>query len=222
MTDTNETTTGDATQPDSSGGSRPAGDASKKPSATPAPRRRPKTWMETHGRDLKFILIFVTLMGLYYIATTTATLDQRFFPWYLDATAKAGGAVLHTVGYDNVRVVGTAMDTIDSSRGTITVDRGCDAIAPTALFISAVIASPASWGSKLLAVLAGTSILMTVNLLRIISLFLTAVHWPKIFNFMHLDAWQWAFIALAVLMWGTWASWVARRQRKKRPVDVAA
>jgi len=171
--------------------------------------------METHGRDLKFIVVFGSLMAVYYAATTTETLNKRFFPWYLNATANAGGAVLHAVGYDNVRVVGTAMDTVDGTQGTIAVDRGCDAVAPTALFISAVIASPASVGSKLLAVLAGTSILMVVNLLRIISLFLTAVHWPKIFDFMHLDAWQWAFIALAVLMWGTWASWAARRRKKR-------
>jgi len=171
--------------------------------------------MATHGRDLKFISIFVVLMSGYYVATTTAALNQRFFPWYLNITAKAGGAVLQTAGYENVRVVGDAMDTVDGTTGTITVERGCDAIAPTALFLSAVLASPASIGSKLFGVVIGTTILMTVNLIRIISLFLTAVHWPKIFNLMHLDVWQWAFIALAVFLWLIWASWATKRRRRQ-------
>ncbi len=215
MTNNGETNSDNDPQSGASGEPQPSAKTPR-----PTPRRRPKTWMETHGRDLKFIVIFVSLMSVYYFATTTALLNERFFPWYLDATAEAGGVVLHAVGYDNVRVVGTAMDTIDNSSGTISVERGCDAIAPTALFVSAVIASPASLGSRLFAILAGTSILMVVNLLRIISLFLTAVHWPKIFDFMHLDAWQWAFIALAVFMWGVWASWAARRSRK-RLADVS-
>ncbi len=215
MNKDNSTNSDSDPKPSRVGAQPSTGDASKTQPASAKPRPQPKTWMETHGRDLKFIVIFVTLMSTYYIATTTVMLNERFFPWYLDTTAEAGGAVLQAVGYENVRVIGKAIDTMDGSTGTITVGRGCDAIAPTALFISAVIASPASIGSRLFAVLAGTTILMTVNLVRIISLFLTAVHWPAIFDFMHLDAWQWAFIALAVFMWGVWASRAAARKRKR-------
>jgi len=176
------------------------------PSRAPTP-----SWFETHGRDLKFLLIFGFLMLVYYFVTTTDLVANRFFPWYLKATTDVAGAVLHVVGYTDVQVVGN--DLRGGGGEAITVERGCDAIAPTALFVAAVIASPATWRRKLWAVLGGVTILMVVNLIRIISLFLTAVYWPAAFDVMHLDVWQAVFIFLAIALWALWASWAARRRR---------
>jgi exosortase/archaeosortase family protein len=173
--------------------------------------------MSTHGRDLRFLIIFGLLMLGYYFLTTTYVVDQRFVPWYLKATTQAAGGTLHAVGYDAVSVEG---NDLVGKKGRITVERGCDAIAPTALFVSAVIASPAAIGSKAVAVLAGVSILMLVNLVRIITLFLTAVHWPAAFDVMHLDVWQAAFIFLAIVLWALWASWAARRRARAQRVTA--
>ena len=66
----------------------------------------------------------------------------------------------------------------------------------------------------------GVAILMIVNLIRIITLFLTAVHWPNAFDVMHLDVWQAAFIFLAIVLWALWASWAARRRRAQAKVPA--
>jgi len=50
---------------------------------------------------------------------------------------------------------------------------------------------------------------------RIISLFLCAVHWKSAFNIMHLDVWQALFIFLAILFWALWAAWAVKRQRRR-------
>ncbi len=178
---------------------------------------RPRTWMETHGRDLRFLLVFGVLMAVYYVATTTSIVKEAFFPWSLDVTTQASAAVLHTLGNDDMQVKGNVLD---SPRGWITVGRGCDAMAPTALFISAVAASPAPVLSKLTAVFGGTVILMVVNLLRIITLFWTRIHWPKAFDVMHLDIWQAVFIFLAILLWAFWASWTTQRRRRRSNVPA--
>ena len=86
---------------------------------------------------------------------------------------------------------------------------------PAALFISAVLASPVSWGSRLLAAVVGTALLLTINLIRIISLFLCAVHWRSAFDVMHLDVWQALFIFLAIFLWAIWAAWAVKRHRRK-------
>ena len=164
--------------------------------------------MDTHGRDLRFLVIFAVLMGVYYAATTTKTM-KAFFERYLEFNADASVAVLHTCGFDNVSRNGKQLV---SSKGSISVERGCDAVEPTALFVAAVLASPVAFGAKLPAVLAGALILAVVNLIRIISLFLSAVYWRKAFDMLHLDVWQAAFILLAILMWALWASWAVRRQ----------
>ena len=168
--------------------------------------------MSTHGRDLRFLVIFGILMGVYYWGTTTSAVTDRFFPWYLDATTQVSGKTLHVMGYADLTIKGNALD---GPKRAVTIERGCDAIAPTALFLSAVIASPAFWSSKFFAIFAGTAILMFINVVRIVTLYLTAVHWPAAFDVMHLDVWQAAFIFFALFMWALWASTVSRRKTQK-------
>jgi exosortase/archaeosortase family protein len=177
-----------------------------------SPPKRPRTWFETHGRDLRFLLVFVVLMAIYYAATTTSSMKDRFFPWYLDANAHASVVVLRAFSYPDVVQQGEA---VVSPRGAISVARGCDAIEPSALFVSAVLASPVALGSRLLAAVVGTMLLLSINLVRIISLFLCAVHWKSAFNIMHLDVWQALFIFLAILFWALWAAWAVKRQRRR-------
>ena len=165
-------------------------------------------WLRTHGRDLRFLLIFGALIGVYYAGTTTSFAKADFFPWYLRLTTQASAGLLHAGGYDDLTVEGNVLN---SSRDSVAVERGCDAIAPTALFVSAVLASPTSLLSKLPAVLGGMLILMVLNLARIITLFLTRAHWPSAFDIMHVEIWQALFIFLAILLWAFWASWTSAR-----------
>ena len=97
----------------------------------------------------------------------------------------------------------------------VEVVRGCDAMEPVALFVSAVLASPVSWGARAMAAIVGTAVLLTINLIRIISLFLCAVHWRSAFDIMHLDVWQALFIFLAIFLWALWAAWAVKRHRRK-------
>lgn len=172
--------------------------------------------MQTHGRDLRFLAIFGVLMLVYFFFITTSLAKDRFFPWYLDATTRVSGSVLRATGYSAVNVEGQSLV---SKRGAITVERGCDALDPTALFISAVVASPAATALKVPGLVCGTFILMVVNVIRIITLFLTRVHWSAAFDVMHLDIWQAAFILFAIVLWAVWASWAKHRNAAR--VNVA-
>lgn len=144
----------------------------------------------------------------YYLLTTTETMKSRFFPWYLRFNAGASAGALHTFGYDGVEAKETSLT---SKKGTISVERGCDAVEPTALFAAAVLASPVAFGTKIPAVIAGALFLALVNIVRIISLFLSAAHWRAAFDILHLDVWQAVFIFLALLLWLMWVSWATKR-----------
>ena len=175
-----------------------------------------RTWFRSNRTDLRFLLVFGLIMAFYYLATTTTVAKESLFPWYLRLTTAVSGGVMQTFGYDGLTVGDNVLKT---SGGSITVERGCDAMAPTALFIAAVLASPASIAMKLPAVFGGALVLMVINLVRIITLFLTRIHWPKAFDIMHIDVWQAMFIFLAIFLWAVWASWTTKRMQ--RITDVA-
>jgi len=150
------------------------------------------------------------MLVYWWFSTTPAMNDKEkgFFARYLRVNASASAWVLQRAGYDDLTARGKALN---SKRGSITVERGCDAIEPTALFVSAVLASPVRWAPKVIAVLVGSAILAVINFVRIISLFLAAVHWRAAFDILHLDVWQAVFIFLAIFLWAYWAAWAKRR-----------
>lgn len=158
-------------------------------------------------------------MGTYYASSTTSVVKDRFFPWYLTWSAEVSGAVLRTFG-SPVETSGKSLISKreNAPKAAISVERGCDAVEPSALFVSAVMASPVPFLRRLSAAFLGTMILMVLNLIRIMSLFLTAVFWREAFDVMHLDVWQAGFIFFALVMWGVWAAWESRR--RKRTVHV--
>lgn len=195
-----------------------SGDTKAAPSNPPnRPGNHSKSWYETHGRDLRFLMLFGIFMCVYYIITTTQIMEKQFFPWYLNQTAYVSGQILRLTGFD-IAIDGNSIDDLDN-RGSITVERGCDAVAPTALFVSAVLASPVPWMLKFPAMFGGVFILMVMNVFRIVTLYITRIYWTKMFDIMHLDVWQAAFIFLAIMLWAFWAAWTTKRL--KRPSDVS-
>ncbi len=170
--------------------------------------RAPRSWFTRNRSDLRFLLVFGLWIGAYYAATFTSPVKDGFFPAYLRLSARVSGALLSAVGQD-VTIDGQAM--ISGLGPSIQVERGCDAVAPSALFVSVVLASPVPWASRVLASLGGTVVLMLLNLVRIISLFLVRVHFPRAFDTMHLDVWQALFIFVAIVMWLLWASRASRQ-----------
>jgi exosortase/archaeosortase family protein len=173
-------------------------------------------WYRANRNDLRFLLIFVSLLGLYYLLTLTPPIKRGFFPAYLRANAVACGAILRAFG-EAATVQGQAI--VSPLGASIQVERGCDAVEPSALFVSAVLASPVAMSSRLAAVVAGTIALAVLNLIRVVTLYLVRVYWPAAFDTMHLDVWQALFIVIAIVLWGAWASRAAKQRTAS--VDVS-
>ncbi len=168
-----------------------------------------RSWLKANRTDLRFLLVFGLCMVLYYVSTLTPPVKDGFFPAYLRLNASVSGAILRGFGED-VTVRDQSM--ISAKGPAIEIERGCDAVEPSALFVSAVLASPVPVLSRLWAALAGTFVLMVLNLIRVVSLFLVRVYFPDAFETVHLDVWQALFIFLAIVFWAMWASRMSRRR----------
>jgi exosortase/archaeosortase family protein len=155
---------------------------------------------------------------VFYALTLVPFSRQTLFPKYLLLNAQVSGALLNGVGED-IKVIGNSLI---SKKFSLTIERGCDAVEPAALFCAAVIASPVAWSARLLAVVVGSIFLMTLNLLRILSLYYTGAYFRKAFDIMHLDVWQALFILLALVLWALWASWATQRKKRRLESNAAA
>ncbi len=173
-------------------------------------------WFHNKRPVFQFVGLFAVLMGVFYALTFIPVLNKTALPGLQKANAEVSTAILNLFG-EGATSQGTS---INSSRYNINIAHGCDAIEPAALFVAAVLAFPASFRSKFPALFAGTSLLLVINLIRIISLFYTGIYWPAAFETMHVDVWQPAFIVLSLFLWTLWALWATKP--RPRPADVTA
>jgi exosortase/archaeosortase family protein len=167
-----------------------------------ASQNRKASWLRTHGRDLRFLGLFALYLAIFYAFSQVSFARDRLFPGYLRLNTLGAKGILNVFG-EGVEARGNSLV---SARFQVSIERGCDAVEPSALFCAAVLASPVAWSSRLLAVVVGTTILMVVNFIRVLSLYYTGAYFRRAFDIMHLDVWQVLFIMLAILLWALWAS----------------
>lgn len=181
-------------------------DGAKKTGRKRSRRERPRgSRTKGKGPIFRFVLLFGILMGLFELACATSFVKDTVFPAYLRFNARASATIL-ALFEDSVSATGQSI----SGRYSLSIERGCDAIEPSALFIAGVLAFPAAAMSKLPGMLIGTVCLMVLNLVRIVSLYYVGVYYPRLFHIMHVDVWQALFIFLAILFWFLWALWATR------------
>jgi exosortase/archaeosortase family protein len=135
---------------------------------------------------VRFALIFLVSLAAFYALVATPTAQEYVVRPCLDVSARASAALLRVMGYET-----TASGSYVASRDYIVnIKRGCDAIDPSALFVSAVLASPVSRALKLPGLVSGVLLLLSLNLMRIVSLFLVGLYIPRFFETLHVTIWQ--------------------------------
>ena len=170
------------------------------------------TWWQLNKPVVTFIGTFALIFFLLYSLTWNRFVEDNVFQPYL--------ALNTTVSAKLIGLLGTEIDVwgdtiLAGPDWSIEVRRGCDAVEPSALYIAAVVAFPAAIGAKLVGVIVGVGFLALVNLGRIVSLFYIRRHWPDLFDMMHLEIWQVAFIVLALVTFLLWA------RRASRPAPAS-
>jgi len=199
---------GDAEPAGKKGSDRPAGGRAVSRPAAPRKGGSPSLfgWMYAKRPVLAFVVLFIVLLGVFYWITFIEAVNKKAIPAYMRFNARASVAILNVFGEK-----ATAQDTsVTSKRFSVNIQHGCDAIEPSALFLAAVLAFPASLKSKLPGLFIGTLVLAIVNLVRIVTLFYTGIFYPKWFEIMHVDVWQPIFIILSLTFWIIWAWWATR------------
>jgi exosortase/archaeosortase family protein len=181
-----------------------------KPSHHSARRKAgPPGKTSNHGKQrtaLLFVLTFIALMGFFYFLYSHPLVERALFIPLANMYAWISGKFLSVAGYANI-VVGDMISSIDSF--SVGVKKGCDAAEPMAIFIAGIVAFKAGIRQKLAGLTAGLAILFVLNIVRIISLYIAGIHYPELFETLHLGVWQVVFIMVAIILWYIWLQRIA-------------
>lgn len=187
--------------------------AKRKKSQPKKKKRQPKTgsplqqlWQKFESVD-KTVLLYWAGFGVFLLLFHLLTLQ----PFYETNIQEPTGAFFAAIssGLLNLLGQGTTADglTISSDAYSLLIKRGCDAITATVILIATILVFPASWPKKWKGIAFGVLFLFALNVVRIVSLYFVGVHAPEHFEFMHIEFWQFAFIALAIAYFIYWLNW---------------
>ena len=176
--------------------------------------KRPGEW-EERKPVLKFAGTFLATCILFFLVTNMSWF-QAFRAPLLSMYSETSSFLLNIFGYGT----NASGPLISSSDFSVSIEEGCDAIAPSILFAISVAIFPIAWSVRWRGLLWGLLAISVLNLIRIVSLFLTGIHIPSLFEFMHVDVWQAIFIVFTVGIWIYWMKWSTNRLNPQ-PIEAS-
>ena len=146
----------------------------------------------------RLAVIFASLLMVpaLYVVSPNNMLVETAAAWTA-SWASVGLGVLGVSTYVN----GSILASEDFAVNIVTE---CLALAPIMIYSGAVMACPATFRDKLWGIAAGALVLMSVNLVRIMSLFWIGAGHPEYLSFAHLLVWQSGIYLLAIVLWLYW------------------
>ena len=146
-----------------------------------------------------YVIFFVCIVSFYTLLRTSVLREYVAEPLAV-AFASVSGLVLNllflkaTASGTMLRVEGFAAQ----------IDDVCTGIFVVAIYLSAVLAYPSRVGEKLKGLLLGASTILTLNMIRVVSLMYIGRFFPALFETAHLVVWQSLIIFSALLVWIYW------------------
>ena len=156
--------------------------------------------------ESRFVIVFIAILTVSFTVVALRSVNDAIVDPYTSFVARMSGGVLRLLG-ENATVQGCM---VSSPRFAVTIYNGCNGLITSLVFISGVLAFPASWRAKALGVFGGLAAIQLINLLRIVSLFYIGVFAPRFFSESHVFVWQSLVILAGVTLWVVWARHAGR------------
>jgi exosortase H (IPTLxxWG-CTERM-specific) len=162
--------------------------------------------MALQRRQVLFLLKFGVLLLLFYVIVSLRPVDAHVILPFTRGITEVSGAILRLLGQP-VLVTGTVI----SGSFAVDIHNGCNGIEAIVFVCAAMFAFDAPIGKRLIGAMLAALILQTLNIIRIVSLYLIGLRWPKVFETAHLAIWQTLMFAAAIFIFMAWTSRVAPR-----------
>lgn len=156
-------------------------------------------------RILRTAVTFIILLAILALLLEWGVIRR----WLIEPTTRIeaylSATILHLAGME----LEVRRTSLVSNAFTMNVLNGCNGIYAFSIFLAAVLAYPSRWSEKAKGAILGGLFLFTVNLVRILSLFLIGLYLPGWLEWTHIYFWQTLIILISLLTWFHWESrWV--------------
>ncbi|MBK8243726.1 MAG: archaeosortase/exosortase family protein [Saprospiraceae bacterium] len=155
----------------------------------------------TKNKMLAYYIGVGLFILVYYLFSTTQIYNQYIqFP-VAKLFSFISAQILNFFGFP------TVIDDNQLTTGvsSISIAKGCDAIAVMIIYTASVIMLPnSSMKNKMQGIWIGLAVLMFANIIRILSLVFCNIYRPELFEFLHIEFWQIIFIFLGASMFLIW------------------
>lgn len=156
--------------------------------------------------SLRFLLIFCTAALLGFALEVIPWVDDHLVKPLITGIAWLSGALINLAG-------GLAVVSADIIRNpvngfAIKIANGCSGLEAVILLAAGMLAFAASWRQRALGWAAGTAAIMTLNVVRVISLYYIGQYSREWFDWMHLYAWDVLIMIDGLVVFFLWIKWL--------------
>jgi exosortase H (IPTLxxWG-CTERM-specific) len=151
---------------------------------------------------------------LVFCVTALVGFSLEVIPWvdtnlvqpFISGQTLLAGALIHAFG--GLAEVTDVIIRHPNNQFAIQIANGCSGIEAAILLAAGVMAYPASWRQRAMGWFAGTTAIMVLNIVRIISLYYIGQYSMQWFDWAHLYAWDVLIMIDGVIVFFLWIRWL--------------
>ena len=156
---------------------------------------------------IRYLMFFLGAMFLFYVLYYSAFYNNYLRDGIENFQAGLAGGLLNIFGAE----VQVAEGIIRGNSFEINIEGGCDGVESIMMLVLGIALFPIAMKLKWPGLLIGGITLFVLNIIRIAGLYLSGLHAPKFFDFLHLHGGFILFSFVSILIWAFWASWALKR-----------
>jgi exosortase/archaeosortase family protein len=169
--------------------------------------KRLSAFIASQWLSIRVVGTFLVLIAVFFFLLTYAPIVERVDVGWMLAQASAWvswvflrglGAI---IGYP-VHIQGT---NLASGNFVVDVSPACSGAVPSMIYIAAVLAYPANVRAKTIGAGIGVAVIQSVNVVRVVALFLIGLFFKEYFHDTHVYVAQALVVCIAVATWLFWA-----------------
>ncbi|MEJ5299354.1 MAG: exosortase H [Thermodesulforhabdaceae bacterium] len=169
---------------------------------------------KSHINLKRFLVTYILLMGSFFLLIGLTPI-QRIVD--LNGLYTKGVVFLTTEVLNLVDIASIRDGSIIHLPGiSLDIRFGCNGLEAVLIYTVSVIAFPSSWRNRLYGIFLGFLVIQIVNILRIVGLAYTGIHFREFFEYIHIYVAQGMMIAVSLGVFFLYLSWINEEKRSEK------